>query len=621
MLWFTLPVALATTKPARSLADLSLEELADIEVTSVSRRPERLNDAAASVYVVTSEDIRRSGATTLAEALRLAPNLQVAQLDSGQYAISARGFNNAIANKLLVLIDGRTVYAPFYSGVQWDQQDVMLEDVERIEVISGPGGTLWGTNAVNGVINVVTLPASQTQGALGVASGGNLASGASFRYGGRLESTGRFRVYAKALQLQNTQTAGGTSLPDGWDRTQAGFRADWGDATNGFMLQGGALHAKSEDRGSFGPFALGALQISEANLVGQWTRRFADGADIRLQGYYDHSERDDGVLYKPHEDTLDFEFQHGIPLGPHRVLWGAGYRRSHNDIQPGVFFGFIPATSTQTWTSLFLQDELKVTDSLSVTVGSRLERNDFTGNEFLPNARLAWKLSNDQLLWAAASRAVRAPSRLDRDIVLPPNPPYIIAGGADFVSEVANIYEVGYRARPVREFSLSFTAFYQDWDRLRSGQPPPNAHVQNMIDGSTSGAEAWFSWQPLRQWRMSGGATTLHKNLRLKSGSTDPVGPSELGNDPDHQWMLRSALTLAERHELDLTVRRVAALPAPSVPAYTAVDFRYGWRITSALSLALTIRNALDPAHAEFGRAPGRSEMGRSALLQVRWAL
>ncbi|MEO8058902.1 MAG: TonB-dependent receptor [Burkholderiales bacterium] len=621
MLWFALPVAQAMTTPANSLADLSLEELANIEITSVSRRPERLNDAAASVYVITSEDIRRSGATTLAEALRLAPNLQVAQLDAGQYAISARGFNNAIGNKLLVLIDGRTVYAPFYSGVQWDQQDVMLEDVERIEVISGPGGTLWGTNAVNGVINVVTLPTSQTQGALAVANAGKLESGASLRYGGSLESSGRFRVYAKALQLQNSRTAGGASLPDGWDRAQAGFRADWGGAGNGFMLQGGAFHAKSEDRGFFGPFALGAVQVSEANLLGQWTRRLASGADIRVQGYYDHSERDDGVLYKPQEDTLDVEFQHGVPLGPHRVLWGAGYRRSHNDIQPGVFFGFVPATSTQTWTSLFLQGELKVTDSVSATVGSRLERNDFTGTEFLPNARLAWKLSNDQLLWAAASRAIRAPSRLDRDIVLPPNPPYIIAGGPDFVSEVANVYELGYRAQPVRELSLSFTAFHQDWDRLRSGQPPPNAQVQNMIDGSTSGLEAWFLWEPWREWRLSGGGTTLHKNLRLKAGSTDPTGPSELGNDPDHQWMLRSSFTLEERHEFDLTVRRVAALPAPSVPAYTAVDFRYGWRISSALSVALTLRNALDPAHAEFGAAPGRSETARSALLQVRWGL
>ena len=612
-----LPLAHAVTAPARSLADLSLEELANIEVTSVSRRPERVGDAAASVYVINAEDIRRSGATTLPEALRLAPNLQVARLDAGQYAVSARGFNNAIGNKLLVLIDGRTVYAPFYSGVQWDQQDVMLEDVDRIEVISGPGGTLWGTNAVNGVINVVTRSSAQTQGALAVANGADLEAGGSFRYGGSLGSNGHFRVYAKALQLQNTKTVSGVSQPDGWDRTQAGFRADWADASGGFMLQGSAFHAKSEDRGFFGPFALGALKISEANLLGQWTRRFANGSDVRVQAYYDHSERDDGVLYKPQEDVLDFEFQHGIPLGAHRVLWGAGYRRSHDDTQPGVFFGFIPASSTTTWSSLFLQDEVKLSDALGITVGARLERNDFTGTEILPNARVAWKLSNDQLLWAAASRAVRAPSRLDRNIVLPPKPPYIISGGPDFVSEVSNVYELGYRAQPVRELSFSVTAFYQQWDRLRSGQPPPNAQVQNMIDGSTSGMEAWFSWQPLRQWRLSGGMTTLHKDLRLKPGSTDPVGPSELGNDPDYQWMLRSTYRLADRHEFDVAVRRVAELPAPAVPAYTAVDLRYGWRFNAAFSIALVLRNALDPAHAEFGRAAGRSEIGRTALLQL----
>ena len=620
-LWILLPMAHAVTAPAKSLADLSLEELANIEVTSVSRRPERVSDAAASVYVITGEDIRRSGATTLPEALRLAPNLQVARLDAGQYAISARGFNNAIANKLLVLIDGRTVYAPFYSGVQWDQQDVMLEDVDRIEVISGPGGTLWGTNAVNGVINVVTRSAAQTQGALAVVNGGDLENGAAFRYGASLGAGGHFRVYAKALQLQNTKTAGDVSQPDGWDRTQAGFRADWTDANGGFMLQGTAFHAKSEDRGFFGPFALGALGVSEANLLGQWTQRFANGSDIRVQAYYDHSKRDDGVLYQPKEDVLDFEFQHGIPLGAHRVLWGAGYRRSRDDIQPGVFFGFIPASSTSTWTSLFLQDEVKLNDEIAFTAGVRLERNDFTGTEALPNARLAWKLSNDQLLWAAASRAVRAPSRLDRDIVLPPNPPFIISGGPDFVSEVSNVYEIGYRAQPARELSFSVTAFYQQWDRLRSGQPPPNAQVQNMIDGSTSGAEAWFSWQPLRQWRLTGGMTTLHKDLRLKPGSTDPSGPRELGNDPDYQWLLRSTFTLAERHEFDVAVRRVAALPEPSLPAYTAVDLRYGWRVNTALSIALSLRNALDPRHAEFGAAPGRSEIGRSALLQLKWSL
>ena len=307
-LWAMLPIAQAVTAPSKSLADLSLEELANIEVTSVSRRPERVSDAPASVFVITAEDIRRSGATTLPEALRLAPNLQVAQLDAGQYAISARGFNNAISNKLLVLIDGRTVYAPFYSSVQWDRQDVMLENVDRIEVISGPGGILWGTNAVNGVINVVTRSAAQTQGALAVVNAGDREAGGAFRYGGSLDSGGYFRVYAKALQLQNTQTAAGVSQPDGWDRTQAGFRADWANASEGFVLLGNVFYAKSEDRGFIGPFALGALQVSETNLLGQWTRRFANGSDIRAQAYYDYSNRDDGVFYQPRKTSWTSSF-------------------------------------------------------------------------------------------------------------------------------------------------------------------------------------------------------------------------------------------------------------------------------------------------------------------------
>ena len=273
-----------------------------------------------------------------------------------------------------------------------------------------------------------------------------------------------------------------------------------------------------------------------------------------------------------------------------------------------------------TWTNLFLQDEVQLNDEVGVTVGARLEHNDFTGTEALPSARLAWKFADDQLLWAAASRAVRAPSRLDRNIVLPPNPPFIIAGGPDFVSEVANVYELGYRAQPMRELSFSITAFYQQWDRLRSGQLSPNAQVQNMIDGSTSGMEAWFSWEPVRQWRLTGGLTTLHEDLRLKPGSTDPVGPSGLGNDPGYQWMLRSAFRPADRHEFDVSVRRVAALPVRSLPAYTAVDVRYGWRISPACSIGLIFHNALDPSHAELDSPFERSEIGRSVLLQLKWS-
>jgi iron complex outermembrane receptor protein len=616
----TLAVAHGAAAPPRVLADMSLEELADIEITSVSRHPESLSDAAASIYVITNEDIRRSGASTLPEALRLAPNLQVARVNGGQYAITARGFNNAIGNKLLVLIDGRSVYASYFSGVQWDQQDVMLEDVDRIEVISGPGGTLWGTNAVNGVINVVTRSSAQTQDGLVVIGGGNREANAAFRYGGVLASGGHFRVYAKSSTTQNTTTAAGATVLDGWQHTQAGFRADWAHPGGGFMLQGNVYSAQSDDRLALGPIVLGPVDVSGANLLGQWTHQYANGSDVRVQAYYDHSERIDAAIYSPKEDVLDLQFEHGISIGPHRLMWGGGYRVSHDDMTPGFFFGFVPASRTLNWSNVFAQSEIKLTGNTGLTLGARLERNPFTGTEVLPSARWSWKVSNDGLLWAAASRAVRAPSRLDVDLRLPANPPFLIAGGPDFVSEVANVYELGYRAQPLPHLSFSVTAFHQDWNRLRSGQVPPNAEVQNMIDGKTSGVEAWATWQAASNWRLMGGATTLRKDLRLQAASTDPVGVKNLGNDPNYQWTLRSAFNLSDSRQFDVSVRRVAALPDPVVPAYTAVDLRYGWRLSKQLELSIAVRDLLDAAHAEFGNAPDRSEIGRSALVQVRWS-
>jgi len=614
-------LATAATTPAADLSALSLEELSSITITSVSGRAEPLSEAPASIFVITANQIRRSGATTLPEALRLAPNLQVARLDAGQYAVSARGFNNAIGNKLLVLIDGRTIYTSFFSGVLWDQQDVLLEEIERIEVISGPGATLWGTNAVNGVINVVTRSSSDTHGPMVTANAGNLEKNAAFRYGFELGDGASVKIFAKRSLLENTRNGDGVAQPDGWGRTAAGFRADWAGARDTFMLQGNVSQGASDDRGSFFGAVLGPLEVSDANVLAQWTRAFASGADVRLQGYYDHFRRDDRLLYKPRESVFDLDFRNHVPLGDHRVLWGLGYRHTSDDLQPGLFFGFVPQQASRDLTNVFAQDEIRIQDNLHLTLGSRLEHNDYTGTEVLPSARLAWQsVDNSTLLWTAVSRAVRAPARLDRDIRLPPQPPYIIAGGPDFVSEVATVYELGYRGRPLPDLTLSITGFYQAWDKLRSGQSPPDAQVQNMIEGNTSGLEAWGTWQVRPWWRLSGGLTTLHKDLRLKPGSADPVGPSNLGNDPDYQWMARTAFDLPHGQEFDLMVRRVAALPEPSVPAYTAVDMRYGWRVRRDVEVSFTVRNLLDRKHPEFNAAPGRSDIGRSALLQVKWS-
>jgi iron complex outermembrane receptor protein len=344
-----------------------------------------------------------------------------------------------------------------------------------------------------------------------------------------------------------------------------------------------------------------------------------------VQAYFDHTEHDDRLLYRPRSDIFDVEFQHGMPHGAgHRFLWGAGYRHSRDEIAPAILFTFVPESRQLDWLNVFVQEELRLGDTLELTAGLMAERNDYSGTELLPSVRLGWKVTDRSLAWAALSRAVRAPARLDRDIRwfinIPGFPPVpLILGGPNFDSEVADVLELGYRAQPSRTLSWSATAFFHTWDRLRSGQLPP-AMVQNRMEGTTSGLEAWASWQATRAWRLSAGGVMLHKELRLEPGSNDPDGTRAAGNDPELQWMLRSSLTLAAAHEIDVIVRRVSSLPSPAVSDYTALDLRYGWRVRRDLELSLTVQNALDPAHPEFGAAPARSEIGRAVYLAVRWS-
>ena len=614
---FGLVAAGITAAQGLDLADLSLEELGKISVTSVSGRSEPLSTAAASIYVISEEDIRRSGATSLPEVLRLAPNLLVARVDTAQYAISARGFNSAIANKLLVLIDGRTVYTPLFSGVFWDMQDVMLQDIERIEVISGPGATLWGTNAVNGVVNIITRHAEATQRSLAMVTAGNRETAAALRYGGAFGDSGHFRVYGKAARLENSERADGAAVRDDWVRAQVGFRADFTHGRDQVTVQGDVYNGRSEHRGVAGPLDFGRLEVSGANLLARWTRHFENGSDLRVQGYYDHTDRDDFVLFSPEADLFDIQVQHSIPFGAHRLLWGGGYRRARDDVEDGLLFGFRPQSRELDWANLFVQNELALGEQLDLTFGIKIEENDYTGTETLPSVRLGWRASPDHFFWTGLSRAVRAPSRLDRDILFPPPTGFLILGGPNFVSEVADIAELGYRAQFASRFSLSATAFHYQWDKLRSGQLPP-AMVENMIEGSVYGIEAWATWQPLDHWSLSGGLTALRQDLEVKPGSADPVGPSALGNDPDHQWMLRSSHNIGERHELDLMLRHVDELPEPQVPAYTAVDVKYSWHFRLVV-LSLAVQNVFG-SHAESGGAADRSEYPRGAYLGFRWA-
>ncbi len=610
---------------ALDLKKLSIDDLMGLEVTSVSKHAERLADAPSSIFVVTSDEIRRSGATSLEDALRLAPNLQVARIDASQYAISARGFNNAVGNKLLVLIDGRTVYTPIFSGVFWDQQAVMLEDVDRIEVISGPGATLWGANAVNGVINVISRKAGDTQGGLISARGGDEEVGATLRFGGALGDNTHFRVYAKGSQLDNTHRANGTAVPDAFDFGQAGFRADWQAGRDELTVQGDVYSGHAEDRGTpnFGP--VGRIKSSGANLLSRWTRKL-DNSDLRIQAYVDHAEREDLNTFSPEADVYDLELQHSFLRGKNRFVWGGGYRHGRDEVEPGMFLGlipsgFIPSSKELDWWNVFAQADFALTESFSVTAGLKFEHNDYTGVENLPSVRFAWKLTPQVSLWGAASRAVRAPSRIDRDLFLPVTPPFIFAGGPDFVSEVAHVYEAGLRGQLSNRVTYSATLFWHEWDKLRSGSAP-QVVLQNQISGSVHGLEAWGTWEIVDGWRLSAGLMSLDKDLELEPTSTDPGGVENpnLSNDPDYKAMLRASVDLASNHQLDMTVRHVATLPHPVVPNYTAVDLRYAWRARPELEVSLVVRNALDRQHAEFNDTPARSEIARDVYGQIRWS-
>jgi iron complex outermembrane receptor protein len=598
---------------ARDLADLSLEQLSGIEVTSVSRRAEPLSEAAASIYVISSEDIRRSGAKTLPEALRLAPNLQVARADANQYAITARGFNSVLANKMLVMIDGRIVYSPLFSGVFWEAQDVMLEDVLRIEVISGPGGTQFGSNAVNGVINVLTRPAGQTQGVLAVAGAGNRQKDIGMRYGGELPSGGHYRVYGKFSDRNNSTLTSGAPVRDASDIGQVGFRTDWERPRGGFTLQGDAYQSDIDQ-------APAPRKISGLNLNARMSQSLSETSAVRIHAYFDRTTRDQPGVIKDSLDTFHADFQHrSSPLAGHTLIWGGDFRRSWDTLENlSAAFAFLPASRKLTWTGAFVQDQIALRDKLVLTLGVRVEHNDYTGTEFLPNARLAWKPSEQKLLWGALSRAVRAPSRVDREAFIPANSPFLFAGGPNFRSEVVNVAEIGYRAQPSARVSYSISAYRQTYDKLRTSELTPGGSVfVNNIAGHVDGIEAWGTFRVSDAWRLSAGQVFLAKKLSLKAGSTDTAGLAALGNDPEHWTTFRTSHDLGSGHAVDLMARHVDSLPVPSVPAYTAVDVRWGWLVRKGLELSVTGQNLFDRRHIEWGAPANRAAMDRGVYFKA----
>jgi iron complex outermembrane receptor protein len=605
----------AATAPSE-LTELSLEELMNVEVTSVSKKTERLSDAAAAVYVITREDIRRSGYTSIPEILRLAPNLQVARVDSSQYAITARGFNSTTANKLLVLIDGRSVYTPLFSGVFWDAQDTMIEDIERIEVISGPGGTLWGSNAVNGVINIITRRSQDTTGALVSLGEGTEERGAGVRYGAKLGENATLRAYGKGFDRDNTVRGNGTGVQDAWKKAQVGFRADWGRGSDALTLQGDGYTGTIAQVGD-------NKSISGANLLARWNRTLQDGSALQVLGYFDRTRRVFPGTFGELLDTYDIEAQHRFQLGAvHDIVWGGGYRLMHDAVTNSAVLAFLPNVKVLRLANGFVQDSIALHERLKLTLGVKLESNSYTGLEVQPNARLAWKFRDDALLWSAVSRVVRTPSRLDRDFFVPASGA-LFAGGPDFKSEKLIAYEIGYRQNPAPYASFSISTFYNIYDDLRSIELGPGGAMPftftNQMEGHTYGVETWGSYRVLDWWRLSAGYNYLKENLGFKAGSRD-TNIAALGNDPAHQFSARSAMNLANNLEWDAGLRVIGALGSPDVPKYVTLDTRLGWAFMKGVELSLIGYNLLDHDHPEFGAAATRSELARAFYARIVWS-
>jgi iron complex outermembrane receptor protein len=622
--------ARAADPQTADFADLSIEELANIQVTSVSKKPESLQGAPASVFVITADDIRRAGSRNIPDALRLAPNLHVAQSSSYANAISARGLNgsnNSSPNKLLVMIDGRSVYAPLFSGVFWEMQDLMLEDVERIEVISGPGGTLWGVNAVNGVINITTRSAHATAGSLAVLRGGSDGGDLAFRQGYRGDGAS-WRVYGKALDRSHSETAAGTRVSDEWHQGQLGFRADWERGADVFSVNGN-LHRGSHGQPEPGEISvtgtdlrLGTIRTEGANLTGRWEHALDAGGSLSVQAYLDHTRREVPPTFAESLQVADLQLQHSLPaLGRHALVWGANYRHSWDDVTNSEIIAFLPAKVEQTWSSIFAQDEITLFPELRLTLGARIERNPYTGNEFLPTARLAWRLAPRHALWAAASRTVRAPTRLDADAFIPGRPPFLLRGGPTVRAEVARVFELGYRGQPLDALSYSATLFHNRYDHLRTQEIDPTQTFitfGSLMEGQATGIEMWGSYQITPAWRTSAGFTALHETLRLKPGSNDLAGPGTAGKDPEHTFQLRSNYTIDDARDLELGLRKVAALENPAIPGYWALDARFGWRLRPNLELSVVGRN-LNGGHGEYGTLATRAELDRALWVKLVW--
>jgi iron complex outermembrane receptor protein len=610
--------------PLTQLSRMSLEDLAHVEVTSVSKATQSLASAPASIYVITHEEIVRAGVLSIPEALRLAPNLQIEQISSQEYQIAGRGFGSNLelqnfSNKILILIDGRSVYNPLFSGVAYDAQDVLMDDIDRIEVISGPGATLWGANAMNGVINIITRKAQETQGGLVRATIGD-ENAINARYGDSFGDGSAWRVYGKGFDRGPSELASGESAGDRWHKSQGGFRVDLGapSAADRFTAQGDYQHV-TENQATFGD-----IEFSQYDVLGRWEHA-SERASTRLQLYFDRTQRDQppsGVGFDL--NTFDLDFQQTLLLGDHhRVVWGLGRRYNDYDITNTATLAFAPSHRTLELTNVFAQDTIALGHDVNLIVGLKMEENSYSGWSTLPDLRLSWAPNDTSLLWASAARAIRSPTPFDADVEeFAGGTLLFIEGNPDFKTEKVDAFELGYRSQPHAAVSWSLAAFYNQYHDLRSIEPTPGGflplHWGNLIEGSTYGAELWGNLQVTSWWRLSPGYRWLQKNLNFSDGASGLLGVEQSGNDPTSRATLKSSMDLG-RWTIDAMLRYVGKLPSPENPSYTDLSARFAWRASETLEVSLSGFNLLDDTHTEYA-PPTAHEIRRSIYAEARWA-
>jgi iron complex outermembrane receptor protein len=641
----------------QDLTQLSLEDLMNTKVTSVSKKEQSLSRTAAAIFVISAEDIRRSGATSIPDLLRIVPGLDVAQINANSWAISARGFNHQFSDKLLVLIDGRTVYTPLFGGVNWDTSEVPLEDIERIEVIRGPGATVWGANAVNGVINVITKSSAETQGGLLVVGGGTreLAVGLA-QYGGKIGRDSSYRVFAKYFDHNHSPDLVGQNGEDGWHLSRVGFRADASLSRKDSLTLQGDLYGGREGSEfahivSIAPpineNVTGDADLAGGNILSRWKHVFSSRSDATLQFYFDRYQRE-GPESRDDRNTFDIEFQHHLALAArHDLIWGADYRPNSDHTQGTIDQAWLPANRAVQLFGTFIQDEIILRpDRVFLIVGTKLENNYFSGFDAAPSARVAWTRTKQDTFWAAVSRAGRSPSRRedDSDINIavfsaPGGTPteLTLLGNPNSKSEHVVAYEAGYRAQPTSRFSTDVAAFvnsYSDLATIEAGSSflevnpgPPHLVFPlvwgNKMRGRTDGIEVSANWKVNDRWTLSPSYTLLQMHLHTDPTSRDTITLADTaGSSPRHQAQIRSHLNLPGRFAWDVSGYFVERLPAQGVPSYTRIDTRLVRQLGERLEFSLVGQNLLRDHHLESNdqfTSVNATQVKRSAYAKIAW--